>query len=82
LNEPEKAVESLKKAIELDPSFYTSYSNMALAMLGKYDEAEKTAKRAVTLGSKSGKELQARIRDLRDMDDPGFDANSWIIWNN
>ncbi len=84
LNEPEKAVETLKRAIELDPSFYASYSNMALAlaMLGKYDEAEKTAKRAVTLGSKKGKELQAIIRDLRDMDDPGFDANNWIIWNN
>ncbi len=84
LNEPEKAVKSLKKAIELDPSFHVSHSNLALAlaMLGKYDDAEKTAKRAVALGSKNGKELQARIRDLRNMDDPGFDANDWIIWNN
>lgn len=84
LNELDKAVESLNKAIELDPSFHVSHSNLALAlaMLGEFDKAEATAKRAVSLGSKSGKELQYRIQELRDMDDPPFDHNSWIIWNN
>ncbi len=84
LNEPEKAIEILNKAIELDPSHYVPYSNLALAlaMVGKFDDAEKMTKQAISLGSKSGSELLSRIKKLREFRDRPIDPNSFIIWQN
>ena len=65
----EKAIKHLKKAIELDPGLAISYSNLALALasVGKFDEAEKNLKLAVLKGYTNAERLKTMIDNLKSL---------------
>lgn len=66
-DDPENAIKALQEAIRLDPQLAVSYANLALAyaMLGRFDEAEAALQRAAALGYKNMAIIQARIDNLK-----------------
>lgn len=64
---PRKAVETLEKAARVAPSVPTCYSNLALAyaMVGRFDDAERSLKRAVVHGYRNAAAMRQRIDNLR-----------------
>ncbi|MFV1883972.1 MAG: tetratricopeptide repeat protein [Balneola sp.] len=83
-NKPKKACENLYRAKELDPSIQITYGNLALAlaMLGKFDEAEAELKQAIILGNKEWKSIKDRINYLREFPYLNIDPNSFNIFEN
>lgn len=61
-----KAIEYFEKAVELDPTLATCYGNMALAlaMEGRFEEAEAALKQAKVLGYQNYEVIQERITAL------------------
>lgn len=68
--DPENAMTYFEKAIELDPSLAVAYGNMALAlaMTGKFDEAERALKQAISLGYEGADTIRERIEELKQYD--------------
>jgi tetratricopeptide (TPR) repeat protein len=66
-DDPENAIKALQEAIRLDPQLAVSHANLALAyaMLGRFDEAEASLRRATALGYKNTPIIQARIDNLK-----------------
>ncbi|TNE55502.1 MAG: tetratricopeptide repeat protein [Bacteroidetes bacterium] len=68
--EPQKGISYLEKAIEKNEQLAVAHSNyaLALAMVGRYDEADAELKRAVALGYSSGDIIKQRIENLKALD--------------
>ena len=66
-NEPELAIAAFKNAIDIDANIAVSHGNLALAyaMIGSFDEAQSSLKRAVALGYDNGDVIQDRINELQ-----------------
>ena len=66
-DEPDKAIRALEHAIQLDSSISVSYANLALAlaMAGRFPEAESSLKKAIVHGYKDAPVIRKRIEDLK-----------------
>lgn len=66
---PEKAIEVSEQAIALVPTMAVAHSNLALAyaMVGRFEEAEKSLKQAVFFGYKDWRDIQEKIDNLKQM---------------
>jgi tetratricopeptide (TPR) repeat protein len=69
-DKPEEALQSLDRAVALNPSVAVSHANrsLALATLGRHDEADAALRKAVALGYANGDVLQPRLKALRELD--------------
>ena len=67
-NEPEKAIEEFKKALELDANLAVAYGNAALAyaMLGDWDKADEYLKQSIVLGYENADIMRERIEELKE----------------
>lgn len=68
-DQPEKAIESFEKAIEIDSQLDIAYGNLALAlaMVGRFDDADDALQKAAVRGYKQTDEIQRRIDNLRNI---------------
>jgi len=71
MDQPDRALDALLRARELDPSGPVTHGNLALAlaMLGRFGEADGALKHAVTLGYRNWREVRERIDQLRELDE-------------
>ena len=69
-NKPDLAIEAFQNAITLDANMAVSHGNLALAyaMVGSFEEAQSSLKRAVALGYDNGEVIQERIKALQKLD--------------
>lgn len=74
-DQPREALAHIERALALHGGVAIFHSNhaLALAMLRRYDEAERELRHAVTLGFKNWPEVKSRINALREFDDEGDD---------
>lgn len=66
-DEPHKALDSLRRAVDLDESVAVSHANMALAlaMVGDFDEADAALRRSIVRGYGKYQIIRDRIDALR-----------------
>lgn len=66
-NKPQQAIQAFQSAIDLDPNIAVTHGNLALAlaMVGRYEDAQSSLKRAVALGYDNSKVIQERIQELQ-----------------
>jgi tetratricopeptide (TPR) repeat protein len=68
---PEESIKEFEEAIRLDPQLAAAHGNLALAyaMVGRFDEADESLRRATALGYTNSAEIQQRIDALQALEE-------------
>jgi tetratricopeptide (TPR) repeat protein len=79
-NTPRKAIRALRRAIAINPQISVAHANIALALavVGRFQEAQASLKQATVLGYENWRTIQERINSLKALEQMNLTAAT--VW--